>query len=214
MVENPGGEGPQRFQQTTMALQVTGKNLDVGEALRTYVTERVEQAIDKYFGSGLGGHVRIEKEHGRFRTNCSIVLRSGLSLQAQGESPDPYAAADIALERLEKRLRRYKRRLKSRHGGGAPMPIFEERVDAAGGLQWEPEENGSQGETGAANPVIVAERGRLVRLSVSDAARELDVAEQPFLIFRNAATGRLNVVYRRSDGNIGWLDPDGADGQT
>ena len=102
-----------------MTLQVTGKNLDVGEALRTYVTERIGQTLDKYFSGNRSGHVRIEKERNRFVTDCSIQLRSGLSLQSHGESPDAYASADMALDRLEKRLRRYKRRLKNHHGAAA-----------------------------------------------------------------------------------------------
>ena len=82
-----------------MSLQVTGKNLDVGEALRTYIVERVDQTLDKFVGSGLSGHVRIEKERSQFRTDCSIQLKSGLALQSHGEASDAYASADLALER-------------------------------------------------------------------------------------------------------------------
>jgi len=89
-----------------MALQVTGKNLDIGEALRSYVVERIESTLDKYVGEGPSGHVRIEKERGAFRTDCSIHLRSGLSLQARGEAPDAYASADLALERLDTEVKR------------------------------------------------------------------------------------------------------------
>ena len=94
---------PVGIPDTAMTLQVTGKNLDVGDALRSYVLDRIENTLDKYVGTSLSGHVRIEKEHGAFRTDCSIQLRSGLSLQSSGEAIDAYASADLALERLEKR---------------------------------------------------------------------------------------------------------------
>lgn len=189
-----------------MALQVTGKNLDVGEALRTYVSERIETALDKYTGKSLSGHVRIEKEHGAFRTGCTIQLRSGLSLESHGEAPDAYASADLALDRLEKRLRRYKRRLKKRQGPGqrtvaatqAPYYVIQSAEDED---REEPEDD---------NPIIVAETRTVIHeLPVSDAVMQLDLGESPFLVFRNASHGRINIVYRRTDGNIGWIDPGG-----
>jgi putative sigma-54 modulation protein len=100
-----------------MTIQVTGKNLAVGEALRSYVQGRVGQTVEKFIGRETTGHVRIEKEHGEFRTNCSIHLWQGMSLEAHGVAPDAYQSADIACERLEKRVRRYKRRLKRKGGG-------------------------------------------------------------------------------------------------
>lgn len=187
-------------------LQVTGKNLDVGEALRTYVIERIEQTLDKYLGKSLSGHVRIEKERSQFRTDCSIQLRSGLSLQSHGESPDPYASADAALERLEKRVRRYKRRLKNHHASApaepaeTAAPYYVIRSD-------EDEDESDEND----NPVIIAETQTGIReLTVSDAVMEMDLSEKPLLLFRNASHGRLNVVYRRPDGNIGWIDPGGS----
>ena len=187
-------------------LQVTGKNLDVGDALRTYVIDRIEQTLDKYLGQSLSGHVRIEKERSQFRTDCSIQLRSGLSLQSHGESPDAYASADAALERLEKRVRRYKRRLKNHHASApaAPAetaaPYYVIRADEA-------EDDGDEND----NPVIIAETQTGIReLTVSDAVMEMDLSEKPLVLFRNASHGRLNVVYRRPDGTIGWIDPGGA----
>lgn len=184
-----------------MELQVTGKNLDVGDALRTYVTQRIEQAVDKYIGRSLPGHIRIEKERGNFRTDCSIQLKSGLSLQSRGEAPDAYASADLALERLEKRLRRYKRRLKNHHGPAqdvetaAPYYVIQAAED---------EEETVEDD----NPVIIAETETMIQvLPVSDAVMRMDVSDRPVLVFRNASHGRINVVYRREDGNIGWIDP-------
>ncbi len=188
-----------------MALQVTGKNLDVGEALRSYVENRVQNTLDKFAGQSPSGHVRIEKTRGSFLTGCTILLQSGLSLEARGEAADAYASADQALERLEKRLRRYKRRLKKRHGPSekkpadiqAPYYVIQSVEDEAP----EPEDD---------NPVIVAETQTAIHeLSVSDAVMQLDLAERPLLVFQNAGQGRINIVYRRDDGNIGWIDPGG-----
>ena len=186
-----------------MTLQVTGKNLDIGEALRTYVTERVEQTLDKFVGSGLSGHIRIEKERSQFRTDCSIQLKSGLALQSHGEATDPYASADLALERLETRLRRYRRRLKKHHGparhAATPSPYYV--------IQAEAKEEQSDDD----NPIIVAETETVIHdLAVSDAVMEMDLSQKPFVVFRNASHGGLNVVYRRPDGNIGWIDPGGS----
>lgn len=188
-----------------MALQVTGKNLDIGEALRTYLEERIESALDKYAGREQSGHIRIEKAHGSFLTGCTIQLKSGLSLEAHGEAADAYASADQALERLEKRLRRYKRRLKKRNAPTERKPSDTQApyyvIQAI-----EEEETEPEGD----NPVVVAETQTVIReLSVSDAVMQLDLADKPLLVFQNAGHGRINVVYRRADGNVGWIDPGG-----
>ena len=93
-----------------MTIQVTGKNLDVGEALRGYVQERISQTVEKYIGRVPSGHVRVEKEHGEFRTNCTIHLWQGMSLEAHGVAADAYQSADLACERLEKRAAEYRGR--------------------------------------------------------------------------------------------------------
>jgi ribosomal subunit interface protein len=189
-----------------MALQITGKNIEVGEAYQEYVRDKVEQVVGKYIGLGVGGHVRLEKERSVFRTECSIHLRSGLVLQSSGEAPDAYASADACFEHLEKRVRRHKRRLTNHHHGNshgrkgrrseAPDYLVEARDDEAALAQ-------------QAAPVIIAETRRVIReVAVSDAVMELDVSNEPFLVFRNPAHGGLNLVYRRADGNVGWIDPE------
>ena len=188
-----------------MAIQVTGKNIEAGEAFKTYVTTRITEALDKYVGSELSGHVRIEKERSNFRTNCHIQLRSGLVMQSQGEAADAYASAEAAVERLEKRVRRYKRRLKNHHHGQIDQRA---RYDAlavdyvvAGGEAEETDADSSA-------PVIIAESERRYgEMAVSEAVMQLDLADDPVVVFRNAAHGGLNIVYRRQDGNIGWIDP-------
>lgn len=190
-----------------MAIQVTGKNLDLGSALRSYVIEKLEKAFEKYGIPGLAGHVFIEKEHGQFSTACTVHLASGLSLQSEGRAGDAHASADEALERLEKRLRRYKRRLKKHHSS----PARDGALDFAA-IDYVIRQ-AEEVETEAAEelaPAIVAETQTAVHeLTVSDAVMEMDLADKPFLIFKHAGHGRLNVVYRRQDGHIGWIDPGG-----
>ena len=185
-----------------MTIQVTGKNLDVGEALRGYVQERIAQSVERYVGRPPTGHVRIEKEHGEFRTNCTIHLWQGMSLEAHGTAPDAYKSADLACERLEKRVRRYTRKVK-RHGGGHTPR--RETAAASYVLQSPPE---GQEESDEDNPIIVAEAETVVHaMAVSDAVMQMDLSDRPFVVFRNASHGEINVVYRRDDGNIGWIDP-------
>jgi ribosomal subunit interface protein len=203
-----------------MSIQVTGKNIETGVALQDYIEGKVGEVLDKYIGPEIGGHVRIEKERGLFRTSCSIRLRTGLMLEARGEAADPYASADIAIERLDKRVRRYKRRLKNHHSGadhggawptesapdylvGVPVETIDEDHDAASSVG-----GAVNGVDHHPAPLIVAETTRVLHeMPVSAAVMQLDLTEEPFLMFRNAATGGLNIVYRRADGHIGWLDP-------
>ena len=186
-----------------MTVQVTGKNLDVGEALRNYVQERVAHTVEKFLGRETTGHVRIEKEHGEFRTNCTIYLWQGMSLEAHGTAPDAYHSADRACERLEKRVRRYKSRLK-RRGGETPRkqtPAADYVIQAAAENREEHDED---------NPIIIAEAEMSVHeMAVRDAVMQMDLSDRSVVVFRNASHGEINVVYRRDDGNIGWIDPAG-----
>lgn len=192
-----------------MTLQVTGKNVEAGDAFKEYITDKLSDSLEKYIGPEISGHIRLEKERGRFRTDCSIRLKTGLLLESHGEAADAYASADAAVERMDKRLRRYKRRLKSHHNGrgkpGAefPTPDYTVRAD---------EEEADAAAPLSEQPVIIAEAERSIReLPVSEAVMQLDLTERSFFVFRNAAHGGLNIVYRRSDGHIGWIDAKGAD---
>jgi ribosomal subunit interface protein len=184
-----------------MTIQVTGKNLDVGEALRSYVQERVASTVEKFIGRQPTGHVRIEKGRGEFRTDCTIHLWQGMSLEAHGVAPDAYQSADLACERLEKRVRRYTRRLK-KHGGGVISRIQTPAADYV--IQAAKEEHEERDED---NPIVIAEVETVVHeMAVSDAVMQMDLSDRPFVVFRNASHGEINVVYRRDDGNIGWID--------
>ncbi|KRE09022.1 Fis family transcriptional regulator [Bosea sp. Root670] len=189
-----------------MSLRISGKNLDVGEALRGQAEERVAAAVSKYYEGGYQGHVTVDKDGSAFRTDGVLHLSSGITLEASATAHDPYASLDKMAERIEKRLRRYKRRLKDRSAGngrdvGIEIPSY---VIAAPDEDIEEIDGASAGD----NPVIVAESTKSLHIrTVSDAVAELDLTGAPVVIFRHAGNGRMNVVYRRRDGNIGWIDP-------
>lgn len=192
-----------------MPLRVSGKNLDIGEALRSQVTERVAHAVGKYFDGGFSGHVTVEKEGTGFRTDCALHLSSGVTLQAEGMAHDAYQSADKAAGRIESRLRRYKRRLKDR--GAAQSPGARE-VEIPSYVIQAPDEDQEE-ETHDFHPVVIAETKKSMKtLSVSEAVVDLDLTGAPVVVFRHAGSGRVNMVYRRSDGNIGWIDPPTVDG--
>ena len=185
-----------------MPFRVSGKNIDIGEALRERVSGRVVEALSKYFDGGYSGHVTVEKEGFGFRTECAIHLDSGIVLHTEANAADAYASADQAALRIEKRLRRYKRRLKDRHnarvnGNGVDAPSYV--IEAP---------SHDDDEVTEFNPVIVAESTTVLKqFSVSEAVMELDMTGAPVVVFRHASDGRVNLVYRRPDGNIGWIDP-------
>lgn len=191
-----------------MTFRVSGKNIDVGDALRTRVSTRIAEAVDKYFNGGYSGHVTVGKEAFGFRTECVVHLDSGIILQSDAMAGDAYSSADQAAERIEKRLRRYKHRLKDRHaaranGRHADAPST---IDAPSYVIEAPQEEAA--EDAEFDPVIIAESTTVLRsMSVSDAVQELDMTGGPVVVFRHAGHGRINLVYRRPDGHIGWIDP-------
>jgi ribosomal subunit interface protein len=183
-----------------MSLRVSGKNMNVGEAFRTHVSDRLSVASGKFFDGGVAGHVTVTPEGSGFRTDVSLHLTSGIILQADGRAQEPYASFDQAAERIEKRLRRYKSRLKHHHAHEAG----EKEVAASYVLQAPDQEEEPNGEF---KPLVIAESTtRLPRLSVSAAVLDLDMTGAPLIVFRHANTGRVNIVYRRTDDNIGWID--------
>ena len=196
-----------------MTLRISGKSISVGDALRGRVSERTDEVLRKYFDGNYSGHITLSKDGFGFRTDCALHLDSGITLEADSNAADAYASADQALAMIEKRLRRYKSRLKDRsarksHAAavaiaeiGAPMLDAPSYVIEAPAVESEDEVNGY-------NAVIIAEATTsLRRFSVSEAVMELDMTGAPTVVFRHAASGRVNMVYRRADGNIGWVDP-------
>ena len=193
-----------------MPFRISGKNLDIGEALRERVNARIAEALGKYFDGGYSGHVTLAKDGFGFRTECAIHLDSKITLHTEGMAPDAYASADQAAVRIETRLRRYKRRRKDRKAGRIDGNVFDR--DARDRAVVEPTiptaPAPDEQEVAESNPAIIAEsNAALKRLSVSEAAMELDVTGAPVIVFRHARHGRVNLVYRRVDGHIGWIDP-------
>lgn len=187
---------------TDMALKVSGKNVDIGQALRSRIESTISAAAGKYFVGGYSGRVTVTRSGRAFQTECAIHLDTGVLFEASGDSGDAHLSFGLAAERLEKQLRRYKRRLKQ-HKSRPRLPVTAR--DAPLGPADAIHEDDATEQSG---PAIVAEvPATLPRLSVSAAARRLELAEIPAVCFRNANHGGLNIVYRRKDGHIGWIDP-------
>lgn len=185
-----------------MEIQISGKHIDIGDALRTHVSDRLESGIEKYFGQRVDGHVNFAREGSNFKCDANIHLSSGITLQAGGQSHDIYSAFEIAADHLEKRLRRYKRRLKDHHNANKdPLPAVSV---ASYVIQPEPEQDNEPEDL---KPVIVAEDVTQIKiLSVGAAVMQMDLSDAPVLLFKTREDGAVNVVYRRADGNIGWID--------
>ena len=190
-----------------MPFRVSGKNIEVGEALRERISARVLEALEKYFDGGFSGHVTVGKEAFGFHTECVVHLDSGIVLRADSMAADAYLSADQAAENLEKRLRRYHRRLKDHRANGRGNDGANAGDMAPSYVIAAPEDDADE-QAAAFNPVIIAEATTAFkRLSVSEAVIELDMTGAPVVVFRHAGHGRVNLVYRRADGNVGWIDP-------
>jgi ribosomal subunit interface protein len=185
-----------------MTLRISGKHMDVGEALTTRIEERITDAVEKYFGHGFSGRVTLEKDGAFFNADCMIHLDSGVVLQASARGTEPTTSFDQAAERVEKRLRRYTRKLKSRKPVGNKAAAYDLPYSVMG----LPPEDEEVSEDFA--PAVIAESTQQVESSsVAEAVMQLELMDEPVHVFRNAGSGAVNVVYRRADGNVGWIDP-------
>ena len=188
-----------------MDLSINGKHVDVGDALRAHVEEMLNGAVSKYFDRPLDGTVTFSREGVNFRVDISVHAARGVSMQGSAMAADAYTAFDGTVEKIAKRLRRRKRRMRDRHKGGgraeapvaAPEPVFA------------PDDE-DQEQPVSGKPVVIAEPpAEIATLVVSQAVMRMDLEDATALMFRNRAHGGLNVIYRRPDGNIGWIDPGG-----
>lgn len=186
-----------------MQIQIASKGIDVSTALRERITTRLEDMMDKYIHRDGEAQVSVSREGSGFRTLCSVHLPSGATMEGKGEAHDGYAAADEALEHVEKRLRRYSRRLKE-HNAQAKADAFSMFI-----LENPVRDDDEEAEDlQASEPIVIAEKpGKIRTMTPSMAALELGLADTGVVIFNNAKHGGLNVVFKRSDGNIGWIDP-------
>lgn len=192
-----------------MNLRISGKHMDIGDAFRARIEDRVDDAVNKYFDGGYSGHVTVEKAGSRFSADCLVRLDTGIVLQATGDAQEPQSAFDAAAERVEKRLRRYKRRLKS-HSTGKDAA---ESIDLAYRVIAPVAEEDEEVPEDYAPAVIAEQTVELRTMSVAEAAIELDTKDNPVYIFRNAGNRHVSIVYRRADGNIGWIDTASAEGR-
>jgi ribosomal subunit interface protein len=186
-----------------MQIKITGKNLDIGEALRDRISNRLNLLQQKYFEGTVHGTVTVEKQRSSFHSDCTLHLATGLRLQAHGSDGEAPASFEAAALHLEKQLKRYKQRLKDHHKSRRePVRQYEAQsyvISAA------PEEESP--EAGLAPAVIAEQPTTVPELTVGEAVMQLEISSLPFVFFRNSGHGALNVVYRRNDGNIGWVDP-------
>lgn len=188
-----------------MQLQIISKQIDIGESLRELASDRITASLEKFTLRPAKGHVTFSRQGNSFRTDCHVRLSSGLNLQARGEGGDIHASFDKAVERLEKQLRRNKRRLRDHYAGRDESRQFASSEAQSYILSETPE---NDPESPVLEPTIVAEStSGIQEMTVGEAVMQLDLMEDPALMFKNAGHGGLNVVYRRGDGNIGWIDP-------
>lgn len=196
-----------------MQITVSGKQVDLSDALRARVTQSLDTIAAKYFDHAQEAHVTFSRARSFFTCDINVHAGRGLMLRGEGEAGDANSAFDDAAEHIAKRLRRYRRRVNEHSRDLA------NRADSQAGRQYtlrqeeeEEEPAAAAGTVQAATyaTVIAEVPAEIALLTVSDAVMRMDLADQPVLMFRNSATGELNVVYRRSDGHIGWIDPTGS----
>ena len=190
-----------------MQVQITGKHMDVGQALSTHVEERLTVISEKYFDNPIEATVTFSKQaHHQIRADVHVHVGRGILVQAHDETGDAYTAFDGACDKIAKQLRRYKSRLKDHHqrsANGQSENILTYVLSAD-------EEKTDETTDSEEMPAIIAEMSTVIEtLTVGEAVMRLDLSNAPVVVFRNRSHGGLNVIYRREDGNISWIDPDG-----
>ena len=195
-----------------MEIRVSGHQVDTGDALRLHVEERLGAIADKFFARAISAHVTFGKGPHDHAFICDIVahVMQGVILKGSGQAAEAHPAFDQAADRIEKQLRRYSGRLKDRHNGGGGVNGVElpELAEVSADATYRVFDVGDSEAEAVDNPPIVAEtKVDIPDASVSDAVMLLDLRNTNALLFRNSATARFNMVYRRGDGTIGWVEP-------
>ncbi|RYH04152.1 ribosome-associated translation inhibitor RaiA [Salipiger sp. IMCC34102] len=188
-----------------MRYQISGKQIDIGEALQTHVQTELSEILSKYAGRPTEAVVVFSKTGHEYAAEAVVHLSTGLTVQATARDPEIYAAFDACGEKMDKQLRRYKRRLKDHHRD-RPDPV---EISGGGSYILAPTvDDSDEAEQPDDTPIIVAEdEAKIPAISVGEAVMQMELASSPVLVFRNEKQDRINVVYRRDDGNIGWIDP-------
>ncbi len=188
-----------------MDVQINGKQFDVGDSLSAYVREKLEDGVLKHFEQAMESKVTFSREAHMVRVDCKVHAGHGIAMQTHGETDDPYASFDQAIARMEKRLRRYKRRLIDHHRGDKA----ELEWTSANSYVLADDQDNEEDTSDDLQPVIIAEtKLDIPTVTVGGAVMRMDLLGVGTFVFRNSAHGELNVVYRRPDGNIGWIDPE------
>lgn len=187
-----------------MRYQITGKQIDIGDALQTHVKNELGSVLDKYSQRPTDATIIFSKAGHEHVCEAVVHLSSGLNAAAKGHATEIYAAFESCAEKMDKQLRRYKRRLKDHHKDrNGPVEHF-----GAASYILATESHGEEAEPDSLQPIIVAEmETKIPSLSVGEAVMQMELAGAPVLVFRNEKKDGVNVVYRREDGNIGWIDP-------
>ena len=187
-----------------MRYQISGKQIDIGSALQTHVESELSGILEKYAGRPTDANVVFSKSGHEYVCEAVVHLSTGLTAQATDHATEIYAAFDGCSEKMDKQLRRYKRRLKDHHKERS-QPV--ERSDSSSYIL-APNDDENEAENDTVNAIIVAEMEEKIQsLSVGEAVMQMELANKPVLVFRNEKHNGVNVVYRRDDGNIGWIDP-------
>lgn len=187
-----------------MRYQISGKQIDVGEALQTHVKAELGGTVEKYSQRPTDAIVIFSRNAHEYICEATVHLSTGLTAAAKGQSTEVYAAFEACREKMDKQLRRYKRRLKDHHRDRAEPVEFADApmyvLAANGGSQ--------EAEPESLQPMIIAEmEGKIPSLSVGEAVMQMELTGAPLVVFRNEKSGGVNVVHRRDDGNFGWIDP-------
>ncbi|GGH28655.1 sigma 54 modulation protein /SSU ribosomal protein S30P [Cribrihabitans marinus] len=187
-----------------MRYQISGKQIDIGEALQTHVQTELGETVAKYAQRPTDANVVFSRSAHEYVCEATVHLSTGLTAQAKAHATEIYAAFEACVEKMDKQLRRYKRRLKDHHKDRS------EPVELLGASSYilASDESDAEPEPDSLQPMIVAEmETQIPSLSVGEAVMQMELAGAPVLVFRNEGKNGLNVVYRREDGNIGWIDP-------
>lgn len=187
-----------------MHYQITGKQIDIGESLQIHVQTEMGEVFSKYAGRPTQANIVFSKSGHEYVCESEVHLSTGLTAQATGKATEIYAAFDASSEKMEKQLRRYKRRLKDHHKERS-QPV--ELSDAGSYILASNSESEEQEPEGVSSMIVAEMETKIQSLSVEEAVMQMEIQAAPVLVFRNERHGGVNVVYRRDDGNIGWVDP-------